>query len=264
MRHAVFAPADLNETTLATAPAGSAVELLRADQHWQDPNRSADRLERPTSSRRLPLDCPRPRPLRCRAFRRHTRQAPMAIAMLTSQRTLAGIRTGYGIGFEVHPSPFGLFAGHTGAVDGGTAALLIHPESQTVLALTTNLGYATAETPPPPRKGRPIPPWCCCHSSRASARRVDQAVRGGAVDSRTTSRVASSTWSVSKCWPSGSRFRRLTAFDRSLRAAATVVSGGRDDRGVLDVVEAGDRPGLPVRAVRAPAPPGWRRSRCCR
>jgi hypothetical protein len=27
----------------------------------------------------------------------------------------------------VHPSAFGLFVGQTGAVDGGTAALLIHP-----------------------------------------------------------------------------------------------------------------------------------------
>ena len=39
--------------------------------------------------------------------------------MLTSQKTLAGTQTGYGIGVEVHASPFGTFVGHTGAVDGG-------------------------------------------------------------------------------------------------------------------------------------------------
>lgn len=78
--------------------------------------------------------------------------------MFRSQRTTAGEETGYGIGFEVHPSPFGLFVGHTGAVDGGTAALLIHVRSDTALALTTNLGYATAIAPPPPARGTPDPP----------------------------------------------------------------------------------------------------------
>jgi CubicO group peptidase (beta-lactamase class C family) len=78
--------------------------------------------------------------------------------MFQSQRTTSGEETGYGIGFEVHPSPFGLFVGHTGAVDGGTAALLIHVKTGTALALTTNLGYATAVSPPPPKRGTPDPP----------------------------------------------------------------------------------------------------------
>ena len=62
------------------------------------------------------------------------------------------------LGFELQPSPFGLFVGHTGAVDGGTAGLLIHPHSGAVLALTTNLGYASAASAPPPKKGTPDPP----------------------------------------------------------------------------------------------------------
>jgi serine beta-lactamase-like protein LACTB len=81
-----------------------------------------------------------------------------AAMMFRSQRTTAGDKTGYGLGFEVHPSPFGLFVGTTGAVDGGTAALAIHVKTGTVLALTTNLGYTTAVSPPPPKKGTPDPP----------------------------------------------------------------------------------------------------------
>jgi CubicO group peptidase (beta-lactamase class C family) len=78
--------------------------------------------------------------------------------MFTTQKTRNGAATGYGVGFELHSSPFGLFAGQTGAVDGGTAVLLIHPRTQAVLALTTNLGFATADSPPPPRPGTPDPP----------------------------------------------------------------------------------------------------------
>ena len=81
-----------------------------------------------------------------------------AAMMFRSQRTTAGKETGYGLGFVVHPSPFGLLVGHTGAVAGGTAALVIHVNTGTVLALTTNLGYATAVSPPPPKKGTPSPP----------------------------------------------------------------------------------------------------------
>ena len=40
----------------------------------------------------------------------------------------------------------------------GRQALLIHVKTGIVLALTTNLGYATAVSPPPPRKGTPDPP----------------------------------------------------------------------------------------------------------
>jgi serine beta-lactamase-like protein LACTB len=81
-----------------------------------------------------------------------------ALTMFTSQKTVDGRQTGYGIGFEVHPSRLGLFVGHTGAVDGGTAALVIHPRTHAALALAANVGYATAESPPPPREGTPDPP----------------------------------------------------------------------------------------------------------
>jgi serine beta-lactamase-like protein LACTB, mitochondrial len=77
--------------------------------------------------------------------------------MFRSQRTTSGAETGYGLGFEVHPSPFGLFVDHTGAVDGGTAALLIHVQTGTALALTTNIGSATAVSPPPPKRSTPDP-----------------------------------------------------------------------------------------------------------
>jgi CubicO group peptidase (beta-lactamase class C family) len=81
-----------------------------------------------------------------------------ARAMFTAQKTRNGSATGYGIGFEVHPSPFGLLVGQIGAVDGGSAFLLIHPATRTVLALATNLGYVTADSTPPPGPGTPDPP----------------------------------------------------------------------------------------------------------
>jgi CubicO group peptidase (beta-lactamase class C family) len=81
-----------------------------------------------------------------------------AQTMFATQKTRDGTPTGYGIGFEVHPSPLGLFVGQIGAVDGGTAVLLVHPATQTVFALATNLGYVTADSPPPPRPGTPDPP----------------------------------------------------------------------------------------------------------
>jgi serine beta-lactamase-like protein LACTB len=77
---------------------------------------------------------------------------------LTSQRTADGRPTGYGLGWEVHPSPLGDFAGHTGNAVGGTAALLVHPATGVSLGLATNLGYVTASRPPPPRRGTPEPP----------------------------------------------------------------------------------------------------------
>jgi serine beta-lactamase-like protein LACTB, mitochondrial len=77
---------------------------------------------------------------------------------LTSQRTRSGRATGYGLGWEVRPSPLGVFAGHTGNAVGGTAALLVHLQSGVAFALTTNLGYVTAGAPPPPRAGTPEPP----------------------------------------------------------------------------------------------------------
>jgi serine beta-lactamase-like protein LACTB, mitochondrial len=81
----------------------------------------------------------------------------MQALLFTSQRTTAGAATGYGFGFEVHASPFGLFAGHTGNVVGGTAFLLVHPRTRVVVALTTNIGFVTAPRPPSLR-GVPDPP----------------------------------------------------------------------------------------------------------
>lgn len=77
--------------------------------------------------------------------------------LFTSQRTTGGATTGYGFGFEVHPSPFGVAAGHTGNVVGGTSFLLIHPKTRVVVALTTNIGFVTASQPPD-LAGTPDPP----------------------------------------------------------------------------------------------------------
>jgi hypothetical protein len=78
--------------------------------------------------------------------------------LFTAQKTRSGTSTGYGVGFEVRTTPLGVFASHTGSVDGGTAALLIHPSSRAAIGLTTNLGYVTAASPPPPAKRTPDPP----------------------------------------------------------------------------------------------------------
>lgn len=77
--------------------------------------------------------------------------------LFTSQRTTGGAVTGYGFGFEVHPSPFGVLSGHTGNVVGGTSFLLIHPKTRVVVALTTNIGFVTASHPPD-LAGTPDPP----------------------------------------------------------------------------------------------------------
>lgn len=84
--------------------------------------------------------------------------APGAQALLfTTQRTNAGEATAYGFGFEVGKSPVGPVAGHTGNVVGGTAFLLIHPRTRVVVAMTTNVGFVTAPSPPDLR-GVPEPP----------------------------------------------------------------------------------------------------------
>ena len=158
MRRAVLDPARMHETTLATAPRATRATFYELKDD------GGVRIAPPIDlSDRLPAggflstaddlarfgaalaagDLVGPRTLK---------------AMFSSQQTTSGERTGYGLGFEVHPSPFGLFVGHTGAVAGGTAALLIHVKSGTVLALATNLGYATATSPPPPKRGTPEPP----------------------------------------------------------------------------------------------------------
>jgi CubicO group peptidase (beta-lactamase class C family) len=77
--------------------------------------------------------------------------------LFASQRTSAGEPTGYGLGLEVGPSPFGPVAGHTGNVVGGTALILIHPRSRVVVALVTNIGFVSASTPPD-LSGTPDPP----------------------------------------------------------------------------------------------------------
>jgi CubicO group peptidase (beta-lactamase class C family) len=50
--------------------------------------------------------------------------------LFTSQRTNGGEATGYAFGLEVHDSPCGVFAGHTGNVVGGTSFLLVHPRTR--------------------------------------------------------------------------------------------------------------------------------------
>jgi serine beta-lactamase-like protein LACTB, mitochondrial len=77
--------------------------------------------------------------------------------LFMSQRTRAGTPTGYGFGFEVHDSPVGLFAAHTGNVVGGTAFIIIHPRTRVVVALVTNVGFVTAPNPPD-LAGTPDPP----------------------------------------------------------------------------------------------------------
>ena len=77
--------------------------------------------------------------------------------LFTTQRTRTGEPTGYGFGFEVHDSPFGVVGGHTGNVVGGTAFLLVHPRTRVVVALTTNIGFVTVARPPD-LAGTPDPP----------------------------------------------------------------------------------------------------------
>jgi CubicO group peptidase (beta-lactamase class C family) len=158
MREAVLGPAHMRETTLATAPRAARTTFYELDDS------GGVRVAPPIDlSDRLPaagfLSTPDDLARFGIALTDGTLVGKATAAMMfRSQRTAAGEETGYGLGFEVHPSPFGLFVGHTGAVDGGTAGLLIHVKTGTVLALTTNLGYATAVSPPPPKRGTPDPP----------------------------------------------------------------------------------------------------------
>jgi CubicO group peptidase (beta-lactamase class C family) len=77
--------------------------------------------------------------------------------LFTTQRTRSGEPTGYGFGFELHDSPLGVFAGHTGNVVGGTSFLLVHPRTRVVVALATNIGFVTAAEAPDLRAA-PDPP----------------------------------------------------------------------------------------------------------
>jgi CubicO group peptidase (beta-lactamase class C family) len=154
----VLAPARLGETTLLTAPAPQRATFYELTSKGKV--RPAPPID---LSDRLPaggfLSTARDLARFGSALVDGTLlERSMTSLLFRSQKTADGMQTGYGIGFEVHPSPFGLFVGHTGAVDGGTAVLLIHPKTRAVLALATNLGYATAESPPPPRRGTPDPP----------------------------------------------------------------------------------------------------------
>jgi serine beta-lactamase-like protein LACTB, mitochondrial len=158
MREVVLAPAHMRETTLASAP-----RAVRAT-FYEITDSGGVRISPPIDlSDRLPAGGFLSTADDLARFGVALTDGTLvgketAAMMFRSQRTTACAETGYGLGFEVHPSPLGLFVGHTGAVAGGTAALLIHVPTGTVLALTTNLGYATADSPPPPKQGTPDPP----------------------------------------------------------------------------------------------------------
>ncbi|HEX6700177.1 MAG TPA: serine hydrolase domain-containing protein [Gaiellaceae bacterium] len=158
MREAVLVPAQMRETTLATAPRAARATFYEIEDSGgvrvAPPIDLSDRL--PAGGFLATADDL----ARFGAALTSGRLVDPSTRdmMFTSQRTTAGEETGYGLGFEVHRSPFGVFVGHTGAVAGGTAGLLIHVKTGTVLALTTNLGYATAVSPPPPRRDTPDPP----------------------------------------------------------------------------------------------------------
>jgi CubicO group peptidase (beta-lactamase class C family) len=158
MRGAVLSPAHMHDTTLATAPRAA------RSTFYEVKDSGGVRVAPPIDlSDRLPAGGFLSTADDLARFGVALTDGTLvgretAAMMFRSQRTTAGEETGYGLGFEVHPSPFGLFVSHTGAVEGGTAGLLIHVETGTVMALTTNLGYATAVSPPPPKKGTPDPP----------------------------------------------------------------------------------------------------------
>ncbi|MGB2626411.1 MAG: serine hydrolase domain-containing protein [Candidatus Acidiferrum sp.] len=66
--------------------------------------------------------------------------------MLTSQKTTAGERTGYGIGWGVQTSASGkLIYEHSGGAVGGTSQLIVYPESRIVVAVVANLSSAPWE-----------------------------------------------------------------------------------------------------------------------
>lgn len=58
--------------------------------------------------------------------------------LFTSQTTRAGISTGYGLGWNIHPQPKVIF--HSGWTVGGLSILLLLPEAGTVVAIATNRG----------------------------------------------------------------------------------------------------------------------------
>ncbi len=63
--------------------------------------------------------------------------------MLTSQKTTAGVETGYGIGWGVQKTASGeLIYEHSGGAVGGTSQLIVYPESGVVVAVIANLSGA--------------------------------------------------------------------------------------------------------------------------
>ena len=138
MREVVLAPAHMRETTPATAPRAARATFYELEDSvvCASRRRSTSAIAcRPAASCRRPTTWP----ASAGADRGTLVGKETAAMMFRSQRTIGGEETGYGLGFEVQPSRFGPFVGHTGAVAGGTAARLIM-KTGTVLALTTNLG----------------------------------------------------------------------------------------------------------------------------
>jgi serine beta-lactamase-like protein LACTB, mitochondrial len=74
------------------------------------------------------------------------------------QQLPGGRRTGTALGWEIAESPIGIVIGHTGNVVGGTAFVLSHPASRVAIAMTTNVGWVTAPTPPELGPSVPQPP----------------------------------------------------------------------------------------------------------
>jgi serine beta-lactamase-like protein LACTB len=63
--------------------------------------------------------------------------------LFSSQRTLAGEETGYGIGFSIHKSNSGQRVyEHAGGSIGGRSQLILYPDSRLVVAVLTNLDDA--------------------------------------------------------------------------------------------------------------------------
>ena len=86
------------------------------------------------------------------------------------QRLPGGRRTGTALGWEIGESPVGVVLGRTGNVVGGTAFVLSHPASRVAIAMTTNVGWVTAPTPPELGPSVPQPPQLLFPFIEAAAR----------------------------------------------------------------------------------------------
>ena len=85
-------------------------------------------------------------------------KADVQAIFLGEQRLPGGMWTGTALGWEIAESPVGVVVGHTGNVVGGTAFVLSHPASRVAIAMTTNVGWVTAPTPPELGPSVPQPP----------------------------------------------------------------------------------------------------------